>query len=210
LIHPFFSGRLFNRRSLASGPTPFRSGNFARASVATQLVPLLSEHVGAQTDIRIVGSYGDYSMRVAAKSKIDVNQERWVLALKSWLEVGARINYLLVAATEDGRQVLERLATQFKDFHLWEITADDIHEPVDKAYVKELMTFHPVLLENKKKKIRAMWIENDHQPGSTEAENCDWIAPDDAKNDPRFDDISKLVNDLIERAAAKKERLVIN
>jgi hypothetical protein len=179
-------------------PSPYVSGSYAEANVATQLVPLLEPHVTFGTELTIVGNRGDYSALVAAQTSAqDVNNEKWIHALRSWLDAKAEINYLLVAANDDGRAILEPLRHQYSNFHLWQVTPEDFDNDVDKAYVKELTTFHPILLENKKKKIRAMWIENDHQPGSITAKNCEFIAPKDARTDRRFDDISNFLQHLI-------------
>lgn len=185
-------------------PTPHTSGRCKTASVATQLAPLLSPHVNHQTQITIVGNRGDYSALVATKTNPkNLNDEKWISTLRTWLEAKAEIQYLLVAATDNGRAVLQPLAKEYKNFHLWEITPSDVENDVDKAYITELITFHPILLENSSQKLRAMWIENDHQPGSFVAKDCEFVAPRDARVDPRFDAFRNLLVHLIDCASGK-------
>jgi hypothetical protein len=154
--------------------------------------------VGANSRIRIVGNRGDYSALVAAKKNSDgINGELWLQAMHRWLRAKAEVYYLLVAATHDGRAVLEPLAKEYRNFHLKELTPDDVSNSVDKAYVKELLTFHIVLLEDGSTNARAMWIEREHLPGSITANNCEFVAPRDATTDVRFDEFAGLLDHLI-------------
>lgn len=197
------TSRRGSRPDAKGAPDPQVSVTLRTANAATELVPRYDSLIAPDdaVTITITGAGGDYA-GVAARQAAsegaeppDPNNGLWTSSLRRWLNRGARINYLLAAPTAEGVALLGQLEEQYpRSFRLFLLSESCFDDPEDQTNVRDLISFHPCLLDNATTGSRALWIENRHPPGSAVARDVEYVAPRDVKNDLRFDKLDALLN----------------
>ena len=104
-------------------------------------------------------------------------------------------NYVLTRPKSQSIQALLELTNRYPDrFHLYVFKGKSV-DASDEAIIQEFETFHPTLLEFADNQ-RLMWIENYHPSQSMLAFEVDFVSPEDARNDNRFDEWKEQILNL--------------
>lgn len=163
---------------------PFGADRYlrARATIADTLGEFMKDiHLNKKTTISIVGG------RCA---NIDDDNYPWIERLKAWLNEGVTINYLLIEATEQSKERLALLGSEFsnrlKTFYIDDVEA--ISDSETKRLVKESRTTHFILFTDPK----LIWLEGNHPTGSKEAYDCEFVNTKRALRDNRFTSLEDL------------------
>ncbi|MCW2306220.1 hypothetical protein [Rhodobium gokarnense] len=140
------------------------------ATIADDLVPLLTPHVSEGAEIMILGSDGHYARSTNAK--------KLLTGLRDWIEKGAQVRYLLLepndSVDDDGfRVLLEDYPNNFNISHINRAACRDV--PNVEFLLEKYKTRHPTLLINGDRS--AMWVEGYHQPQSVFAYNVKFVSP---------------------------------
>lgn len=145
--------------------------NFARADIASILVPLV-DHAGFDGGtIQIVGSDGGYLT--------GPKKERLTNAIRKWIKDGYKMRYILVAPSDEAILELDNLQSTL---------GDDLEVLVFRANIKDLpkktrrpmevlTTCHPTLIWSDDDQKKAMWIEGNHPFGEDVSYNNQWVPP---------------------------------
>ena len=178
------------RRRWATG-----TRNFARAQIATILVPLVMEVFDRGRanggNVLIVGSDGAY---LVGKKKRKLQD-----AIVDWTNRGMTVRYLLVEPTEDALAELNELRQRLKCGGSLEVLplrnmpvgVESMHGLVDL-----LRSVHPTLIDftnDDGDQKKTMWIESRHLPGDFYSSGNRWVAPEamgePAGPDETWDDV---------------------
>lgn len=146
--------------------------NFARAEIASILVPLV-DHAGLEEGtIQIVGSDGGY----LAGPK----EEKLTAAIKKWTKEGHKVRYILVSPSDEAALKLEELGSALGD-RLEVLVLDSASTkslPKKARRVKRVLTTcHPTLIWSNNDDHKAMWIEGNHPFGENVSYNNQWVPP---------------------------------
>ncbi len=157
---------------------------FARANIATLLVPLVDEvfknFQATNGKILIVGSDGMYL--VGRKNKM---LQR---AIRAWTARGMNVRYLLVDPSDEALAELEQLRQELEVsdkldiLPLKALPKDAPHEV--HVLAEFLLATHLTLIEfagakgDKDQSKRIMWIEGKHWPKEMHSFGNRWVAPD--------------------------------
>ena len=146
--------------------------NFARAHIASALVPLV-DNVGLEGGtIQIVGSDGGYLT--------GEKEEELTTAIKKWTSNGYKVRYILVSPSHDATRKLEELGSALGD-RLEVLLLDFISAkslPKKARRLKNVLaTRHPTLIWSDSDDRKAMWIEGNHPLGESVSYNNQWIPP---------------------------------
>jgi hypothetical protein len=113
----------------------------------------------------------------------------WKITLQRWRKNGATVHLIVTLPNKKAKDLWWPLVKECApDFHV-HLLDRELANAEDRADIERLDTFHPVLLVNSSGDSRpgAMWIERDHPVDSIHAYNVEYVAPQDAKTDERFD-----------------------
>lgn len=144
--------------------------NFARADIASILVPLV-DHAGFDGGtIQIVGSDGGYLT--------GPKKERLTNAIRKWIKDGYKMRYILVAPSKEAIRELEGLKSALGD-DLEVLVLTDIKSLSKKTrrLMEVLTTCHPTLIWSDDDQKKAMWIEGNHPFGEDVSYNNQWVPP---------------------------------
>lgn len=170
--------------SMASWRWSGRARVFARADIASVLVPLI-DHAGLQgrSTIQIVGSDGGYLTGAKKKGLLD--------AIRKWVKAGHEFRYILVAPSNEAVAELEALKEQIcgedeassERLEILQLGgkmpgASATNTPADiQLLARILHTCHPTLIWSENSASRAMWIEGNHPPGEEVSYDNQWVPP---------------------------------
>lgn len=145
--------------------------NFARADIASILVPLVDNAGLDGGTIQIVGSDGGY---LTGRKKKGLTN-----AIKKWIDDGYKMRYILVAPSDEAILELERLESTFGDDLEVVVLRKDIKElPKEpRRIMAVLTTCHPTLIWSDDNQKQAMWIEGNHPFGEDVSYNNQWVPP---------------------------------
>lgn len=144
---------------------------FAKADIASVLVPLV-DHAGIDGGtIQFVGSDGGY----LTGSK----KERLVSAIEKWADSGYRVRYILVSPSDEATSSLEALKCNLGDhLEIFVLNPEDKRVPKKVRRLRDVLTTcHPTLMWSAEGDRRAMWIEGDHPFGEDVSYNNQWVPP---------------------------------
>ena len=159
-----------------------RSRFFPEANIATLLVPLVNEvferHQPSNGTILIVGCDGMY---IAGQKK-----EMLQNAIRTWVNRGMTVKYLLVDPDDEALSELERLQGNLEGGELEILPLRKIPDDAPKetqVMVDVLRTVHPTLMEfdsvrQHKAKEKVMWIESKHLPRDMHSSGNRWVPPE--------------------------------
>jgi hypothetical protein len=125
----------------------------------------------------------------------------WRWFLKRALRKKCTIHYLLTTAEWNAGDKLSKIkhdleaGTEGKiEFYL--VSSDRV-DAGDRKLVESLRTFHPLLFETDDKRV--MWIEDYHPENSTVAYACEFVPPNKAAHDKRFDRYKEILARLVDK-----------
>jgi hypothetical protein len=159
-----------------------RTERISEAALTTKLIPRFKAFVTAKSELFIVGGDGAYMQKKRG--------EDFMRCLEHWLKIGCKISYTLVCPHNESVTVLRRLSARYPSFSLYLLSATCDMAPGLEALIDKYRTFHPVLLQTADGE-RVMWIEHYHPPDSELAFDIEFIAPEQAARDVRFDEFMK-------------------
>ena len=148
------------------------------ANIADHMTPRVRRHITDQSTIRVVGADCHYLE----------HREKWAENLRSWLERGCQIDYLVSQPSANAHGVLRDIHSEYPErFHFRDVVdLDDSISAENKKRLKELRTFHFVLFDNP----RQIWIEGNHPEESLQAFDCEYVPPKRAQRDDRYEEYS--------------------
>lgn len=150
----------------------------SEATIARDLGPLMDPFITADTTIYITGGDGFPLIKRRYPWKRD--------CLESWLDRGCTIHYILASPPSVTREAFREAAERYPNLSVYVAKQpSEIADPQEKNFVEKLQTFHPTLAETPKGRV--MWIEGYHPSNSVLAFNCEFLPPDAANEDRRFD-----------------------
>lgn len=160
----------------------FKNRIFAKASVATVLIPLVRGHIKEGTTIRIVGNDGE--------NLCNESYCLWRNAIVDWMKkFNCKIEYIFVNPNDQTVQSVKNIITEMKQtkssevFYPYKIDSEKIKNNKEYLEIVEMIkTFHFVVFDNPKQ----IWLESYHEEGSLTAYDCEYIPPALASNDIRF------------------------
>lgn len=148
------------------------SKHFFEATISRQLVPRLSPLIESGDKLVVVGGDGMYHATIGGPT--------WLNGLKSWLEKGLKIDYLIVDGSPELSLPLLSLAMEFPDTFVLQFA--DIVPSMDRKIIADIEAMqysHPVSLTDSYGQLKAIWFENYHSPESHIARNVDYFAQQD-------------------------------
>lgn len=131
----------------------------------------------------------------------------WPSFIREALECGSRIYYLVADATVRDKAALLQRANELRvgntgELHFYFLDPLSI-EPDDEELVDTFRTFHVVLIGTHT--ARAMWIEAYHPANSTVAYGCEFVPPELAATDARYDEYMAIITKLIAKYGSPKQ-----
>lgn len=166
------------RRSMDEAPlhVPFRFDllrglHLPTAAIASDLSPLVRDHLTEQSTVRIVG-YDGFSL-----TKQDYP---WREELAKWLRKGADIRYLLQEPLPETTQAVEDVRRMAGSSGRIEVRDADEDGPSD--LIGHWSTFHFVIVENPD----LLWVEECHPHHDTVAQRCHFFDATQANQIPAY------------------------
>lgn len=158
-----------------------RTRIFARAQIATILVPLIDEVLdrarAKSGDVLIVGSDGAY---LTGEKKRKLHD-----AIRAWTNRGLTVRYLLVEPDRKALQALVGLRRTLKSSNSLQILPLEGLPDSAEGYLRELVTvlrtLHPTLVHftsGDDEEKRTMWIESEHLPNEMHSSGNRWVPPE--------------------------------
>ena len=158
-----------------------RTRVFARAQIATILVPLVNEVFdrgqAKSGEVLIVGSDGAYLTGKKGRKLLN--------AIRTWTGRGMAVRYLLVGPDDKALRALHDLrGTLTASDSLEILPLQDLPKDADEsmdALVTVLHTLHPTLIRftnDKEEERRTMWIESEHLLGEMHSSGNRWVPPE--------------------------------
>ena len=160
--------------------------NFAKADIASILVPLVDHARIEGGTIQFVGSDGGYLT--------GPKRDALVSAIEKWVKNGYKVRYILVSLGDEATSSLEALKRSLGDrLEVFVLTPpppppkNNTSAP-EQASVKRVLkkvrrlqdvltTCHPTLMWSAEGDRKAMWIEGDHPFGEDVSYNNQWVPP---------------------------------
>ena len=155
--------------------------NFAKADIASILVPLV-DHAGLEGGtIQFVGSDGGY---LTGRKR-----DALVSAIEKWAKNGYKVRYILVSPSDEATSSLEELKCNLGDhLEVFVLNPQKHTSAPEQASVKRvpkkvrrlqdvLTTCHPTLMWSAEGDRKAMWIEGDHPFAEDVSYNNQWVPP---------------------------------
>lgn len=157
-----------------------RTRVYARAQIATILVPLVNEvfELGKAKsgDVLIVGSDGAY---LTGKKKRKLHE-----AIRGWTNRGMIVRYLLVEPDDEALEALVDLRQGLESSgSLVILPLRDLPNSTDetlRTLVNVLRTLHPTLIRfinDGEEEKKTMWIESEHLPKKMHSSGNRWVPP---------------------------------
>lgn len=145
------------------------------AQIANDLAPLMDNLPGKNGGtLRVVGCDGEY-ISGAPGGRL------WLDSLRTWIENGLNVEYVLTAPSQPVVTELNRLKAETESFPgalaILVLPRGNGNDDELESLRAEFKNFHPVLYRGGKRE-RAMWLEGEHRPGSRYAHNVTWAAPE--------------------------------
>lgn len=189
-----FVPRFIKRRSLVSQ----KEGE--GTTMSKDLVPRLLRHLRGFANLYIVER--------DASALMGRDTRRLRHFLRRTLESGSTVRYVLTAPHPGDERKLAQLKLELEQGTSGKIEfcliAEDQAQGADQELVKNLTTFHPMLIEDSGR--RMMWIEGYHPLiNETLAYNWEFVPPEDAATDSRWDKYMGAITGLIERYGPKQK-----
>ena len=144
--------------------------NFAKADIASILVPLV-DHAGLQGGtIQVVGSDGGYLT--------SPKEQKLTCAIEKWTKEGYKVRYILVSPRDEAIRRLGTLGDTLGD-RLEVLVLNSTERPPKKVRrLKDVLTAcHPTLMWSDEGDRKAMWIEGNHPFGEDVSYNNQWVPP---------------------------------
>ena len=163
-----------------------------KAEIATAAPLQKNKNIKAESKIHIVGNDG---------ANLKSVYPHWLPLLQSWLTVGCEIRYLLLEMEDSIFQALHRLRKDNLGSGKLRVYTINNDRPLPKEVrdlVQRWRTFHFAIFENP----RQLWIEMNHQPQKTHADNCYFI-PTKLAEKPGILDVYKSQFDFVISRAGK-------
>ena len=161
--HEWKLARFRNNRPL----DPERVVRIPVAQIANDLAPLVDKLSLENGRLRLVGHDGEYIL--------GKNRRLWRNSLSRWLKKGLDIEYILMDPSREIIDSFTKIKEQAKeeDGRLKIFIFECADKPVE---LERLKTCHPTLFCGDDG-TRAMWIEEDHQPGCRFAYDVVYVPP---------------------------------
>jgi hypothetical protein len=166
-------------------------GKFSHATIAVDLVPKLKQLLTGKATFYIVGGDG-YPLTKR------MYYPWWRGFLRWALRKNCTINYILTNVSPADEvallKVKKKLELNTEGKLNFCFLRKDLVDDSDREVVRKLHTFHPLIVEEKGKRI--MWLEGYHPPASTVAYGCEFVPPAVAESDRRFNDYKSILGAL--------------
>jgi hypothetical protein len=161
-----------------------------RATIAHDLAPKLRKFLQARPTIYVTA--GDGHPLTTAKIY------PWFRFIRDALECGGKIYYIVADAEQRDRVSLSKaaskLTTKRSGFHLHFLNPKSVNAE-ERQIADTFRTFHVLLIEAGPD--RAMWIEAYHPANSTVAYGCEFVPPELAATDPRYERYAAMLKAIV-------------
>jgi len=177
-----------------------RSFKYDVTHTGSMFVPSFDRFITTGAEVFIPTGDGLYTRRVKQKRGIAYKQ-----GLLHWLgDKKATIHIVITVELDSACEEWQSIKDAYPDqMHLYLLRPERAEGP-DRdrtiSLIKALNTFHPALLVNPKGSAEspgAMWIENNHPIGSKYAYHVEWVIPNEAAKDPRFEQYREMYRSLL-------------
>jgi hypothetical protein len=167
---------------------PQRRRYFQRATIAYDAGPLIDERMVRGSQLWITGADG---------LPIHKQDYVWHGYLDKWLAKGVHISYVLVCPSQAALNRLMELKTKHGSdrLNIYCLNPDRMEDGPDRETVKKMETFHFLLGDQPK----LMWLERRHIPGTVIAEDCEFLKPELAAVDQRYNELKKVYDHIVSK-----------
>jgi len=177
---------------------------YPRATIAYDLVPKLEAFLNGKAPGKFYISGADGYPLITQKRRLLPKFLRypWAGFVGDMIKSGSEVNYILTQTDARDEKRLRNFKAKFGKnqgdgtLNLCLVSAERADDE-DKELLEYLQTSHVVLVEAENERV--MWIEGYHPADSTVAYACEFVAPDRAKKDARYDTYKKALVKLVDK-----------
>jgi hypothetical protein len=192
----------WNERGQRNAVVKLVSAKYPVAQAGSLLAPSLDPYITAGATVYIPAADGLYPTRIKT-----ARRSAYRNSIQRWLGRGASVHIIVTLpcerACEEWRSLVESYPNQFF-VHL--LHRDRIAGPqtdLIRSQIERLDTFHPLLVTSPDGATQipgAMWIEGYHPIGSKYAYDVEFVNPEEAAKDGRFNKYKQMYEGLLQGA----------